>query len=108
MPCMSHDMNLCSTLPDPANRGCSTQLPSDTTGINSSHVVHKLSFGGSEFPGQVNPLDGALARRTLPDGTAVPFPQQPDSCWYFQTTHVLTEVQLHVLPACQGLDGCVV
>lgn len=36
-----------------------TQLPSDTTGINSSHVIHKLSFGGSEFPGQVNPLDGA-------------------------------------------------
>ena len=35
------------------------QLPSDTTGINSSHVIHKLSFGGSEFPGQVNPLDGA-------------------------------------------------
>ena len=35
------------------------QLPSDTTGINSSHVIHKLSFGASEFPGQVNPLDGA-------------------------------------------------
>ncbi|KAK9834322.1 hypothetical protein WJX81_007031 [Elliptochloris bilobata] len=34
------------------------ELPSDTTGINSSHVIHKLSFGASEFPGQVNPLDG--------------------------------------------------
>ena len=107
MPCVSHDMIMCSILPDPANRWCSTQLPSDTTGINSSHVVHKLSFGSSEFPGQVNPLDGVLARSTLPDGTAVPFPQHPDFSRCFQTTHV---VLLHVLclPACHGLNGCVV
>lgn len=34
------------------------QLKADTTGINSSHIIHRMSFG-PVFPGQVNPLDGA-------------------------------------------------
>jgi len=51
-----------NTLPYLTPRALRAQLPSDTTGINSSHVIHKLSFGSSEFPGQVNPLDGARAR----------------------------------------------
>ncbi|EIE27037.1 DUF1692-domain-containing protein [Coccomyxa subellipsoidea C-169] len=35
-----------------------TRLQADTTGINSSHIIHRVSFGPT-FPGQVNPLDGA-------------------------------------------------
>ncbi|BDA44520.1 Endoplasmic reticulum-Golgi intermediate compartment protein [Coccomyxa sp. Obi] len=34
------------------------QLQADTTGINSSHIIHRVSFGPT-YPGQVNPLDGA-------------------------------------------------
>ena len=33
------------------------QLRADTTGINSSHIIHRVSFGPM-YPGQVNPLDG--------------------------------------------------
>ena len=33
------------------------QLAADTTGINSSHHIHRVAFGPT-FPGQVNPLDG--------------------------------------------------
>ena len=36
--------------------GC-MQLSADTTGINSSHIIHRVAFG-PVFPGQVNPLDG--------------------------------------------------
>lgn len=35
------------------------QLQADTTAINSSHIIHKVSFGPT-FPGQVNPLDSAF------------------------------------------------
>ena len=37
---------------------CAVQLKADTTGINSSHIIHRMSFGPA-FPGQINPLDGA-------------------------------------------------
>ena len=33
------------------------QLRADTTGINSSHIIHRVSFGPM-YPGQVNPLNG--------------------------------------------------
>ncbi|CAL5218347.1 g7 [Coccomyxa viridis] len=33
------------------------QLQADTTSINSSHIIHRVSFGPT-YPGQINPLDG--------------------------------------------------
>lgn len=50
----------CAHAPPTADVGLSSvQLQADTTGINSSHIIHKVSFGPT-FPGQVNPLDGAI------------------------------------------------
>ncbi|KAL3144272.1 hypothetical protein ABBQ32_004041 [Trebouxia sp. C0010 RCD-2024] len=33
------------------------QVPTDTTTINMSHVIHRMAFG-PQYPGQINPLDG--------------------------------------------------
>lgn len=38
------------------------QVPTDTTTINMSHVIHHMAFG-PQYPGQINPLDG------MPPGT---------------------------------------
>lgn len=45
------------------------QVPTDTSSLNMSHVVHKMAFGPS-YPGQVNPLDGMQFLQMWPSTTA--------------------------------------
>ena len=40
------------------------QLQADTTTINSTHFIHRVSFGPT-YPGQVNPLDGTSSEISL-------------------------------------------
>lgn len=79
---MRADIYLCVTSIS-LSKGCTSsslcvlQLRADTTGINSSHIIHRVSFGPM-YPGQVNPLDGgalSLPSCTTQDvSTASSFP----------------------------------
>lgn len=54
------------------------QVPTDTSTVNMSHIIHQMAFG-QRYPGQINPLDGMALLLLHASGLAHPFVGMPKS-----------------------------